>query len=72
MEAGSEALSEERFDGLFEEYKSTWNRFGSARELNSVIEHYAFLAAVLKGIEPHQNLSGYLDKTLSLLRSIFE
>jgi hypothetical protein len=70
LRAGSKDFNDEMFDDLAREYKTTWRRYGSARELNSVIGHYAFLAAALKGIEAHKNLSGVLDKTLSDLHSI--
>ena len=72
IKAPSKKINEAHFDHLVEEYKETWMRFGSARELNSVIEQYAFLAAVLQGIEPRKTLSDLLTKVLSLLNSIPE
>ncbi|HUG34597.1 MAG TPA: hypothetical protein VMJ90_07495, partial [Anaerolineales bacterium] len=33
---------------LVTRYADSWKQFGSARELNSVIEQYSFLAAVLR------------------------
>jgi hypothetical protein len=72
LKSGSKGLSAEHFETLLAEYKQTWARYGSARELNSVIEHFAFLAAVLKGIKRHQVLSGHIGKTLSSLHAVFE
>jgi CHAT domain-containing protein/pimeloyl-ACP methyl ester carboxylesterase len=70
MRGGSEDFSDEIFDGLVREYETAWRRYGSARELNSIIGQYAFLAAVLKGVEAPPTLSGSLEKTLSSLHSI--
>ena len=72
MREGSKDFNVEIFDDLVQEYKTTWKRYGSMRELNSVIEHHAFLAAVLGGIEAHKTLSGSLEKSLSALNSIME
>jgi hypothetical protein len=72
MQSGSKNFNEERFDELTSAYTMTWRRYGSAREFNSVIEHYAFLSATLKGIEPHKKLSSSLLKILSSLHSISE
>jgi hypothetical protein len=57
---------------LVEEYRETWNRFGSAREFNSVIEQYAFLLAMLNGIEQHKIFAGSLTEILSSLNSIVD
>jgi hypothetical protein len=72
IKAPSKKINEAHFDHLVEEYKETWSRYGSARELNSVIEQYAFLAAVLQGIESRKTLSDLVTKVLSLLNSIPE
>ena len=72
IQSDPKELREELFDGLVKDYKRTWRRYGSARELNSVIEQYAFLAAVLKGIESHKDLTNVLLKILASLNSISE
>ena len=60
-------LSEARASRLAGEYRATWRRYGSARELNSTIENYAFLSSVLKGLEARKDLSEFLVKiTLAL------
>jgi tetratricopeptide (TPR) repeat protein len=69
---GSKTPGEEVFDGLAGGYLSTWRRHGSARELHSIIEHYAFLAGVLQGIKARKKLSGYLEKIHSDLNEAFE
>lgn len=66
------SLREELFEGLVRDYATTWRRYGSARELNSIIEHYAFLSTVLRGVENHKNLAGILGKTLLSLTSMTE
>ena len=72
VQPDSTALTEALFDGLVKDYGATWRRYGSARELNSVIDHYAFLNTVLRGVETHKNLSGFLGKTLLSLISMTE
>jgi tetratricopeptide (TPR) repeat protein len=72
LRSGAKALEEERFDGLVSEYTRSWKRFGSARELNSVVEHYAFLTAVLKDASAHARLCGRLEKMLLTLSSLAE
>jgi hypothetical protein len=66
LRSPSKTLSEAEVSELIDEYTNTWRRYGSARELNSVIEHYAFLAAVLKG----QKLSEQFEKIQSSLQSV--
>ncbi|MEW6407033.1 MAG: tetratricopeptide repeat-containing protein, partial [Chloroflexota bacterium] len=70
MWEGSQEVGDGVFDDLFEKYQITWQRFGSAREINSVIEHYAFLRAVLKVSESRKKLLDLLEKMLSSLKSI--
>jgi hypothetical protein len=65
-------LREAFFDELASAYTTTWRRYGSARELNSVIEQYAFLSAILKGIRRHKKLASNLTKILSELEEIAE
>jgi hypothetical protein len=72
LEQGVQGLRQEQFDKLAAEYKSTWKRYGSLRELNSVLEHYAFLVAVLKGIKDQDALSSYLKSTFSSLHELLE
>jgi tetratricopeptide (TPR) repeat protein len=69
IEAGSKDLDQVLYDKLVEEYRETWNRFGSVRELNSVVEQYAFLLAMLSGIEQHKSLADALTKIGSSLNS---
>ena len=70
LQANSQDQTADKFDGLVDDYTVTWRRYGSARELYSVIEHYDFLAAVLKSAEPHRDLADSLAKILSALNSI--
>jgi hypothetical protein len=60
-------LREDQFDALAKGYKDTWQRYGSARELYSVIDQYAFLAAMLEGSGSHNELSTRLSALLRLL-----
>jgi tetratricopeptide (TPR) repeat protein len=69
IESGSTDVDPAPFDKLVEEYRETWNRFGSVRELNSVIEQYGFLLAMLNGIERHKSLADALTKIRSSLNS---
>ena len=59
-------------DELFKEYSIAWKQYGSARELNSVIEHYSFLVAVLNKLDTHKNLWTVLEKILLSLKSMSE
>jgi tetratricopeptide (TPR) repeat protein len=70
LSSGPKDLREALFDELASAYTTTWQRYGSARELNSVIEQYTFLTAMLKGIKGHKKLSGNLTKILSALDEI--
>ena len=72
LESRWKKLREEQFDELAQDYKSTWRRYGSARELNSVIDQYALLAAALGGIDAHKKLAVQLGKILESLKSIAE
>ena len=59
-------LSEERVKDLLDEYRSTWKRYGSSRELNSIIENYDFLTKVLDGKDVSKKL-GEIRSALELL-----
>jgi pimeloyl-ACP methyl ester carboxylesterase len=72
LPSGSKDLREELFSALAEEYATSWRRYGSARELSSIIEQYVFLTAVLKGIKRHRKLSGFLAKIVSALDEVSE
>ena len=69
LQAQSTDVDPAPFDKLVNEYREAWNRFGSVRELNSVIEQYAFLLAMLHGIDQHKSLSEALTKIGSSLNS---
>ena len=73
---GRQKLSEEVHDELVEEYKKAWGQYGSAREINSIIEHYAFLAAIITKPDSrkntHQDLHNVLEKILNSLISTYE
>lgn len=66
------AIDEAQFDELANEYKETWVRYGSARELNSIIDHYAFLTTMLEESQEHKKLADCLSKVLLSLRSLAE
>jgi hypothetical protein len=66
------SLNEAQFDELSNEYKETWVRYGSARELNSIIDHYAFLTMMLEGSQEHKKLADDLSKVLLSLQSLAE
>jgi CHAT domain-containing protein/pimeloyl-ACP methyl ester carboxylesterase len=57
---------------LLEEYKKAWKQYGSQREINSVIEHYAFLVAILKECDQEDQVCGVLRKIHNELRSMSE
>ena len=65
-------FSEKIHDELIREYQSAWKQYGSARQLNSIIEHYAFLVAVLRKNEEHASLCGELERILNSLKAMFE
>ena len=72
MKGKQKTFSEKNHDELIKEYETAWKQYGSARQLNSIIEHYAFLVAVLKKIETHENLCNILEKILNSLKSMYE
>jgi hypothetical protein len=51
-------------------------QYGSVRELNSIIDSYAFLVAVLKRLEAnknaHENVCRVLKRISNSLKSIYE
>ena len=57
---------------LVEDYRNAWRQYGSARQLNSIIDHYSFLVAVLEKFEAHENLHNALEKILNSLNSMVE
>jgi hypothetical protein len=59
-------------DGLVREYEDAWRQYGSARELNSIIEHYTFLVATIRSSDAHKDLCNALEKILNSLRSMSE
>jgi CHAT domain-containing protein len=59
-------------DELVNQYNTAWRQFGSARELNSIIEHYAFVAATLKKAKPFDESRESLEKILASLRSMYQ
>ena len=64
-------------DELVEEYKTSWKQYGSARELNSIIEHYAFLAAVIERLDAkkknaHEKVCQLLKKISNSLKAKYE
>ena len=69
-------FSEKIHDDLVREYRTAWRQYGSARELNSLIESYAFLAAVLKRLDAsknaHENVCRVLKKISNSLKSTYE
>lgn len=66
------AFGEKVHDELVREYKNAWGQYGSVRELNSILEHYIFLAAVLRNIKAHEDLCRVLEKIVHSLRSMYE
>lgn len=66
------AFAEKIRDGLVREYEDAWRQYGSARELNSIIEHYTFLVATIKNNDAHKDLRDALEKILNSLRSMSE
>jgi hypothetical protein len=69
-------FSEEIHDDLVKEYRTAWMQYGSVRELNSIIDSYAFLVAVLKRLEAnknaHENVCRVLKRISNSLKSIYE
>jgi CHAT domain-containing protein/pimeloyl-ACP methyl ester carboxylesterase len=72
MKGKKKAVSGKIHDDLVREYKTAWEQYGSARELNSIIEHYAFLAAVIRKTAAHEDLCDVLEKILGSLKSTYE
>lgn len=66
------AFTEEISRGLVNEYRDAWRQYGSARELNSILEHYTFLAAVLKKNEENADLCREIEKMAGALKSMYE
>jgi len=60
------------YEELVEDYRTAWKQYGSTRELNSVIEHYTFLVAVIKEFDPEANLCGVLTHIYADLRAMSE
>ena len=73
---GRQKFSETIHDELVKEYQQAWGQYGSAREINSVIEHYAFLSAVItkpdSGKNSHKDLHSVLDKIRDSLLTTYE
>jgi CHAT domain-containing protein len=57
---------------LLKEYQKAWKQYGSQRELNSVIEHYAFLVAVLEECDSKDEVCSVLRNIYNDLRSMSE
>jgi pimeloyl-ACP methyl ester carboxylesterase len=66
------SFTEELSHELVDEYRVAWEQYGSARELNSILEHYTFLAAVLKKNEKNANLCREIEKIASSLKSMLD
>ncbi len=65
-------VPDEAYEKLVEAYRTAWQQYGSTRELNSVIEHYTFLVAVIKEFDPDDNLCGVLENIYADLRTMSE
>ena len=72
LDKGRKTFSKEVHDQLVGTYESAWRQYGSARQLNSIIEHYAFLVAVLGKNEKHASLRAELVRILNSLQTMFE
>jgi CHAT domain-containing protein len=76
LKGSQKSFSEKVHDELVEEYKKAWGQYGSAREINSVIEHYAFLAAVITKPDSqknkHKDLHNVLEKIRDSLLTTYE
>ena len=59
-------LSDKRMQELLKEYTVTWKRYGSARQMSSIIENYAFLTKMLNGKDVSKKL-GEIESALELL-----
>lgn len=66
-----ESFTEEVSRGLVNEYRDAWRQYGSARELNSILEHYAFLAAVLKKDGKNADLCREIERMVDALKSMY-
>jgi len=67
-----ERLSDKLYEKLVEAYHTAWKQYGSSRELNSIIEHYWFLVAVLKEFDPDDDLCAVLENIYAALRKMVE
>jgi CHAT domain-containing protein len=72
LNTGRKIPGEKIQDELIEQYRTAWRQYGSARQLNSIIEHYAFLIAIIKRIDAHKELCSTLEKILESLKSMYE
>jgi hypothetical protein len=72
LSSGRKTFSEKVHDELIKEYKSAWQQYGSARQLNTILEHYTFLMAVLNKTDEHKNLCRELERIISSLKSVYE
>ncbi|MBN1453645.1 MAG: CHAT domain-containing protein [Anaerolineales bacterium] len=72
LNSKQKTFSEKNHEKLVEEYKTAWAQYGSAREFNSIMEHYAFLVAVLRNVDTNKNLYNVLEKILNSLKSMYE
>lgn len=69
-------FGEEIHAELVKEYRTAWKQYGSARELNSIIESYAFLTAVITRLESgknvHDNVCRVVKSISDSLKSAYE
>lgn len=72
LQGNEKIFTEKVHNELVKEYRIAWKQYGSARELNSVIEHYSFLVAVLNKAGLHDNLRSILEKILLSLKTMSE
>ena len=70
MKSNQKVFGEKIHDELVRDYRIAWEQYGSARELNSIIEHFAFLAAVIQRADAHKNLCSVLEKISKSLNSL--
>jgi pimeloyl-ACP methyl ester carboxylesterase len=72
LSKGGKKFSRDVHDKLVRVYDDAWKQYGSARQLNSIIEHYAFLVAVLGKSERYASLREELERILKSLQEMFE
>ncbi|HKY55847.1 MAG TPA: tetratricopeptide repeat-containing protein, partial [Anaerolineales bacterium] len=72
MKGKRKVFSETIHDELVKEYRTAWKQYGSARELNSIVEHYAFLAAVIAKPNEHETVCKVLKEISDSLKSTYE